>query len=214
MSLYLTSQAIIDFLMFSPQQNVLRELSSQLWVATNTRASIRQATVVLPRTWRTDARTCSLLQPVTASAPAVAPHISVSSSHPVFGNRPWAQQSQGCGKPGDKIQLGADLLRSNTNESHAHTARLLLAEWAKFRWGVFEERGIFGDELYPPQYRDANTHNWETSACTDRSVQIEHHDCDPSRSQCPVSPDPYQNTHLRSSLLSFPDIPSVSNIYI
>jgi hypothetical protein len=31
--------------------------------------------------------------------------ISIGVPHPVFGNAPWTQQSQGCGQPGDMIYL-------------------------------------------------------------------------------------------------------------
>lgn len=197
---------------FSLQQSVLKELSQQMWSATSGRASLRHVTVALPRTWRTDALTCSLLQPVTAAAPPVHAHITVSEPHPVFGNRPWAQQSQGCGRPGDKIRLGGDILRGGSNESQAHTARLLLSEWAKFRWGVFEEKGVPGDPLYPPQYRDPNTHRWEPTACTDGPIHTTGPECDPVRAPCSVSPDPYLNTHLTSSLLALPDLPTVRKL--
>ncbi|KAF2352326.1 Calcium-activated chloride channel N-terminal [Trinorchestia longiramus] len=180
-----------------------------MFVATKGRASLRHVTVTLPRNWRTDSLTCSLLQPVNTASPAVHAHISISQPHPVFGNRPWAQQSQGCGRPGDKIRLGGDSLRGGSNESHSHTARLLLAEWAKFRWGVFEERGIPGDPLYPPQYRDPSTHRWESTVCADGPIHAPGPECDPSRVGCPVSPDHFANTHLTSSLLALPDLPSV-----
>ncbi|RXG72243.1 Calcium-activated chloride channel regulator 4 [Armadillidium vulgare] len=50
--------------------------------------------------------------------------------------------------------MGADILRAVSNESHSHTARQLLTEWVKFRWGVFDENGHEGDPLYPAYYRD------------------------------------------------------------
>ena len=189
---------------------MLREFSSELFISTGGRASLRHVTVTLPRTWRTDALTCSLMQPVTSSTPPSHAHVAVTAPHPVFVNRPWAQQSQGCGRPGDKISMGSEILRSSSNESHAMVAKLLLAEWAKFRWGVFEERGIPGDPMYPPQYRDPNTHRYEATACTDGPIHPGGPECDPTRTDCPISPDPYANNHLTSSLLSLPQLPSVS----
>lgn len=150
-------------------QTVLGEFSSQLYASTEGRASLRQVTVALPRTWRSDSLSCSFLQPLSAAAPPINSHITITKPHPVFGSRPWARQSQGCGKPGDRIQLGAEILGAASNDSHAYTARLLLAEWAKFRWGVFEEHGHYNDALYPPLYRDPTNHRLRPNECSDPS---------------------------------------------
>ncbi|KAK8744770.1 hypothetical protein OTU49_000604, partial [Cherax quadricarinatus] len=188
-------------------KSVLRELSSQMWTATEGRASLREVTVALPRSWRTDALTCSLLTPLVVSSAPVEGHIRVSEPHPVFGARPWTQQSQGCGRQGDFIQLSGDLLRPASNDSHAHAARLLLAEWAKFRWGVFDERGHTNDPLFPPTYRDPSTHQWAATGCADGAVKGS--TCDSAQSGCSFAPDLYTNSHLSTSLLAFPDLPSV-----
>lgn len=146
-------------------QSVLQEFSDELWAATGGRASLREVTVALPRAWKTDAHTCSLLTPLTAAATPTNAHIRIRSAHPVFGSRPWAQQSQGCGRQGNYIQLGGDLLRATTNDTYLHAARLLLAEWVKFRWGVFEERGFPDDALYPASFRDPKTNVPRPNTC-------------------------------------------------
>nr|XP_045589593.1 calcium-activated chloride channel regulator 4-like [Procambarus clarkii] len=178
-----------------------------MWTATEGRASLREVTVALPRTWRTDALTCSLLTPLLVSSAPTEGHIRITEPHPVFGARPWTQQSQGCGRPGDFIQLSGDLLRPVSNDSHAHAARLLLAEWAKFRWGVFDERGHAGDPLFPPTYRDPTNAQWTATGCADGTVKG--NTCDPALSGCSFLPDLYTNSHLSTSLLAFPDLPSV-----
>lgn len=150
---------------------VLKELSGLMWTATGGRASIREVTVALPRNWRTDALTCSLLTPLTAAATPTDAHIRITSNHPVFGSRPWAQQSQGCGRQGDYIQLGGDLLRNTTQNFYMQSARLLLAEWVKFRWGVFEERGYPDDPLYPLTYRDPITGIHKPNTCAARKAR-------------------------------------------
>lgn len=188
-------------------KNVLWELSSQMWSATEGRASLREVTVALPRAWRTDAITCALLTPLTATSSPTEGHIRVTATHPVFGTRPWTQQTQGCGRQGDFIQLGGDLLRAAGNDSYAHAARMLLTEWAKFRWGVFDERGHTNDPLYPPTFRDPNTHQWAATGCADGAVKGS--TCDPSQPGCSFSPEPYNNNHLSSSLLAFPELPTV-----
>lgn len=140
-----------------------------LWSATGGRASLREVTVALPRTWRTDALTCSLLNPLTAAAAApTEAHLRITSSHPVFGSRPWAQQSQSCGRQGDYIQMGGDLLIATTNDTYSYASRLLLSEWFKFRWGVFEERGFPDDDVYPTTFRDPKTTVPRPNTCSAR----------------------------------------------
>lgn len=190
------------------RQSVLRELSTQIWSATEGRASLREVTVALPRAWKTRTFPCSLLTPLVSSSTPLEGHIRVTGPHPAFGVRPWTQQSQGCGRQGDFIQVGGDFLQAVNNVSKTHAVRLLLTEWAKFRWGLFDERGHVGDPLYPPTFRDPQTYQWAGTGCADGLVRGR--TCDPLLSGCSFSPEPYTNTHLRSSILAFPDLPTVS----
>ena len=143
----------------------MNEFSSALFNATDGRAYLREVTVSLPRTWRTKHIACSLMEPLISTSPSTKAHISITAPHPLFGNKPWTQQSQGCGRPGDYIQMGSDSVRSGSNESHKQVAKLLLTEWAKYRWGVFEEIGHEGDLLYPQYFRDPHTNTMRPNQC-------------------------------------------------
>ncbi|XP_064111085.1 calcium-activated chloride channel regulator 2-like [Macrobrachium nipponense] len=147
-------------------KSVLREFSSLLWSLTDARASVRDVTVILPSSWKTDESTCSLVSPMITSTPPGDAHIQVTSSHPVFGNRPWVHQTQGCGRQGDYIQIGDSLIRSIVNDTYSYTARLLVGEWVKFRWGTFEEQGFPEDPLYPKSYLDPVTRLTKSNTCT------------------------------------------------
>ncbi|CAL4162029.1 unnamed protein product [Meganyctiphanes norvegica] len=153
-------------------KSLLTEFSQKLWKATGERVSLRDVTVNLPDSWQTDVLTCSLLSPLTRTSVMRRPQILVSGPHPVFGSQPWVQQSQGCGKMGDFIQLGADLLRGTSSDGHNHTARLLLSEWVKFRWGIFDERGYKGDPLYPEEFRDPVTGELRPNQCHQTSTDL------------------------------------------
>ncbi|CAL4109505.1 unnamed protein product, partial [Meganyctiphanes norvegica] len=148
--------------------NVLSAFSAKLFKSTQARASLREVSVVLPHSWDTDSLTCSLTSPITISAVDTPAHIRVSSNHPVFGARPWTQQSQGCGKSGDYIQLGGNLLCGTTNESYHQAASQLLGEWAKFRWGVFDERGYEKDPLFPATFRDPSSNEPRPTSCLEK----------------------------------------------
>ncbi|CAL4243850.1 unnamed protein product, partial [Meganyctiphanes norvegica] len=144
---------------------VLSEFSKQLMFITKGHVSLRDVTIVLPRMWEDDDLLCTLDSPVTISAVSTTAHIRISTPHPVFESRPWTQQSQGCGKQGDFIQLGSDMLKAKTNESYAKSAHLLLAEWAKFRWGIFNEHGFDGDSRYPATYHNPKTNEIIPNTC-------------------------------------------------
>ncbi|CAL4177136.1 unnamed protein product, partial [Meganyctiphanes norvegica] len=151
---------------------VMTDFSSELHKATEGRASLREVTVVLPRTWQTDILSCSLLDPVNSIAVPTTTHLRVSNPHPVFGSNPWVQQSQGCGRHGDFIQLGGDLLRATTNDSYSHAAKLLMGVWPKFRWGVFDEHGYDNDLLYPATYMDPISGEMRINNCKDEQHPI------------------------------------------
>ncbi|CAL4115320.1 unnamed protein product [Meganyctiphanes norvegica] len=153
-------------------KNVLREFSQQLLIATGGRASLRSVTVSLPKSWRTDTLTCSLTGPLTIISSPVTQHIRVAHAHPVYGARPWLQQSQGCGRPGDFIQLGDEMLRVTSNDSYAEAAKQLLKQWVKFRWGVFDEYGYKNDVLYPATYRDPGSGVSRNNDCRRRGSEM------------------------------------------
>ena len=78
-----------------------------------------------------------------AAAPAVSP------------GAPYTQHAQGCGRPGEVITL-PEVLMTDWNSTVARLgspAKLLVKEWAKLRYGVFDEHGFRGDPLYPNHYR-------------------------------------------------------------
>ncbi|CAL4184007.1 unnamed protein product [Meganyctiphanes norvegica] len=151
---------------------VLTEFSGELHKATGGRASLREVTVALPRTWQTDTLSCSLLGPLNSAAVPTSVHLRVSNPHPVFGANPWVQQSQGCGHHGDFIQLGSDLLRATKNDSYIHAAKMLMGVWPKFRWGVFDEQGYNDDPLYPAFYRDPISGEMRINNCKDEQHPI------------------------------------------
>ncbi|KAK7070904.1 hypothetical protein SK128_005677 [Halocaridina rubra] len=159
-----------NHLIYGLQRNFLhllyREFSSQLWSLTGSRASLRNAIVAIPNSWRTENSGCSFITSVTPFSTPES-HILITTSHPVFGSRPWVHQTRACGQPGDYIEIGESLLRSIANDTYNFVAKLLTAEWVKFRWGTFEEKGFPGDPLYPSKYRNPFTGSFQPNTCTD-----------------------------------------------
>lgn len=65
----------------------------------------------------------------------------------LFDN-PLTVQFAGCGKPGLQIQLSSKFI-SKPPVSEEVNSKILLSNWAKFRYGVFDEHGFLNDKLYP-----------------------------------------------------------------
>jgi len=75
----------------------------------------------------------------------------VSTGHPFTGGKlPWTKQYKGCENESESIYVPVEFFKTDFDSSTR--GRILLAEWAKFRYGVFEEYAYFADPRYPPCY--------------------------------------------------------------
>ena len=181
-----------------------------MYKATDGLAGLGSVTIELPNHWST--RSCLPPTPTPGETPPFttqSPQIIVDSPHAVFGDTPWTQQSGGCGRPGDFIQLGVEFLKSAnvSEESGDRAGRVLLAEWAKFRWGVFSESGHQRDPLYPPWY-SARPPSWEPNVCSDVIPLTHAPACPPHLSpRCPWPQTAVENA--TSSILAIPQLPKV-----
>lgn len=70
------------------------------------------------------------------------------STTALFDN-PLTVQFEGCGKPGLQVQLSVEFISGQSEEERQQASRVLLSNWAKYRYGVFDEHGFPGDKLYP-----------------------------------------------------------------
>ena len=84
--------------------------------------------------------------PLTKHSYYRRPQFYVQDNHPIYGSRPYTQQSRGCGQPGDYIGLPFNFLTTwnNTWENFGDPAKLFVKEWAKLRYGTFDELGFEG----------------------------------------------------------------------
>ena len=95
---------------------------------------------------------------------------------------------------------------------HPSPAKLLVKEWAKFRYGVFDEHGFAGDPLYPNYYKVGD--KFLPSGTTDapvRGVWLHANGttgCAPSSGTCIYDPEG-PNDQMTCSLGYLPHLPSV-----
>ena len=72
----------------------------------------------------------------------------------LYGNSPYTLQTGGCGAQGEYIQVTPEFLTGyQTMETiFGPPGQVFVHEWAKYRYGVFEEFGYPGDSKYPMFY--------------------------------------------------------------
>ncbi|XP_042227320.1 calcium-activated chloride channel regulator 1-like, partial [Homarus americanus] len=187
---------------------VLARASSVLYRATRRRAYFRSVTVVVPAHW--SPTRCP--RPLNATAvPTTPPAITVTRPHPVYAHTPWTLQVGGCGRPGRSIYLTPQYLADrNFSDTLGDPGRVLVQEWAKYRWGVFEEYGHPDDPLYPAFHRTA-THAHTPTGCSNIPVHGSTSACDDYReSSCRFTPSAGNNDGVTSSLMYLHHLPHVT----
>ncbi|CAG7835179.1 unnamed protein product [Allacma fusca] len=195
-------------------QEIFTSASDYLNVATEGRVYFHRVIVVLPAHW--DTRACGTQVPaqLTSASTASKAAFIVGNDHPIFGSLPFTQQSRGCGKPGDFISLGYKFfLPSITENSTEFPDRLLIHEWTKYRYGVFEERGFQNDPIYPTSYQSDANGNAQPNVCTNINLNIRWSDSCPNGTgnhNCSFSFSS-NNENVTSSIMSVPTLPQVQS---
>ncbi|GAB0087730.1 calcium-activated chloride channel regulator 1 [Sergentomyia squamirostris] len=136
--------------------------SQFLFTALDGRAYFGGITVILPTTWPEDA----CLPPNRTVTPSSGEHsdITITSIHPIHSEEVWTQQSGGCGEPGEQIFMSYTGLNRETVDKE------FVREWAKYRYGVFDERGFAGDSVYPKCFMTDKRH---VTGCSDSPINTD-----------------------------------------
>ena len=134
---------------------MFEESSHALYEALGGRVHIKSVSLVVPSAWRDGKCGRAIDTPKDVTAPYRHADIVVAGTHPVHGDSPYTQQSKACGQPGDFMALPYEfLVRWNrTWETWGDPAKLFVHEWAKLRYGVFDEFGFNRDPLYPNHFK-------------------------------------------------------------
>jgi len=135
-------------------QSVLNASSWKLHNLTGGRAWFRDVTIVLPARWRE--RACQPGRKIVTKQTVVSkPDLVVTRNHPTFGDQPWTLQAKICRGGGERVNVPSSFLDFNSSDLSDRSAKFV-KEWAKYRYGVFEESGFLDDPLYPPVYMEGN----------------------------------------------------------
>ena len=141
--------------------------------------------VLLPASWSQLDYTEPALSEVYTDA-----EVWVEGWNAVHGHAPFTLQPEECGEEGLYIQVSRDYLTdhaSSFSDIFGPPGQVFLHEWARLRYGVFEEHGYPGDPIYPAFYQQQT---WTAEGpqvevkpafCTDRQVEGELVDVRPGR---------------------------------
>ncbi|GFS71638.1 epithelial chloride channel protein [Nephila pilipes] len=148
-------------------KELLESTSQALYAATGIR--IGTVKVRLPSTWHTswEGETISLASPEqTEQKPDILVDATEDSA---FGKKPIALQHGGCTMPGHQIALPMKFVSSSEDYPKG---KLLAREWLKYRYGVFDENGFEGDQMYPEYYRVPGSSDIRITECTNPEVNF------------------------------------------
>ena len=82
-------------------------------------------------------------------APAEA-DVRIESGHPVYGNRPWTQQTRDCGQLGDYISIGSSFFTEDS--ALGGRGHLMMRQWARYLFGIFDDTSCLNDTSVPSEF--------------------------------------------------------------
>uniref|UniRef100_A0A0N8E3Y3 Calcium-activated chloride channel regulator 4, 30 kDa form n=1 Tax=Daphnia magna TaxID=35525 RepID=A0A0N8E3Y3_9CRUS len=136
-------------------QRIITEASADLYAATRQRSYIQSVQILIPQTWVN----------ITANASTweTFQDAEIQIDHPnwKYGDMPYTVQLGGCGDPGQYIHWTPNYVNTfdydTTKSQFGPAGKLFVREWARLRYGVFEEHGYTGaDSAFPTFYRSGS----------------------------------------------------------
>ena len=143
--------------------------SELLYSSTYGWAYFKSVKILLPPTWDN-------IENVTAADYEIFEdsEIRVETENPIHGKSPFTVQHGECGDPGEYVQVPSQYL-TNLQDFEATigpAGQVFVHNWAKLRYGVFDEFGCTGDKLYPMFYQrqDGNISSLSPNICSNVEV--------------------------------------------
>nr|XP_045596240.1 calcium-activated chloride channel regulator 1-like [Procambarus clarkii] len=206
-------------------KTMMRNASKHLFQATRRRAFFRQVKVVIPQTWSNTA-----YDEAATNENFMDSDIRLDYPHPLYKHQMYTEQPGECGEPGEYIHLTPEYLTVDKySKWFGSPGKTLVTEWARLRWGVFDEVGYPGDPKYPLFYSasssgasgrvDAASEEYSPNCCSDAPIKgIKRNKRPGGGNTCILGPDnlpdhfckfyPHHSQNASSSLMSYPFIPS------
>ncbi|XP_057373421.1 calcium-activated chloride channel regulator 4-like [Daphnia carinata] len=133
-------------------QRIITEASADLYTATRQRSFIKSVQILIPQTWVNTTSNASTWETFQDA------EIQIDLPNWKYGDKPYTVQLGGCGEPGQYIHWTPSYVNTfdtdTTKSQFGRAGQLFVREWARLRYGVFEEHGYTGDDSsFPTFYR-------------------------------------------------------------
>ncbi|KAG8555793.1 hypothetical protein GDO81_017815 [Engystomops pustulosus] len=116
---------------------MVKEASGFLFHATGKRLFIRNAKILVPRSWSAN----NYIKPKIETYNTA--DIRIANPALKYGNDPYTQQYGRCGEPGQYIHLTPDFVTDDMFiTKYGPRGRVFVHEWAHLRWGVYDEYSL------------------------------------------------------------------------
>ncbi|XP_055526468.1 calcium-activated chloride channel regulator 1-like [Wyeomyia smithii] len=178
---------------------MLTSASQYLFSAIDGRVYFGEISIVLPARWP---NSCIPYNQTRTSASGERSDVTIrSNTH--AESLIWTDQFSGCGEPGDQIYIDSEILGRET------IGREFVREWAKYRYGVFDEIGYDKDPIYPRCYIN-DDHEVKLTGCSDAPVN-DHGLCgSPTSPPVPYNISDILDRNARTSIMFAAEAPSVT----
>merc|ERR1711892_205 len=123
-------------------KSLMTEASRELYIASRNRAYFKQVKILLPKTWTGIPGNQTLEGEAFETS-----EIRIDRPSPCYGDSPYTEHGPGCGEPGDFMHITPGFLEDSS--AYGNWGKVVAHEWAKLRWGVYEEHGYPGDDKFP-----------------------------------------------------------------
>ncbi|CAL4096200.1 unnamed protein product, partial [Meganyctiphanes norvegica] len=198
-------------------KQAMKDGSQTLFESTQQRVFFRKVDILIPYSW-------NITQFETAVSYGYREgHIRVENSNPIYQDQPYTQQVKlECGAPGEFIHLTPDYLSDEDQvKAWGNRGKNIATEWAKFRWGIFDELGYANDPVYPLFYQvhsiveGVSSSTYEPNFCANKHVKGKTIDrttlnipCKYGHygkpdANCRFQPDLEDNQEVESSILNY-----------
>jgi len=144
-------------LYFNKVRLVAQTLSNGMYYVTNKTFFINSVELLLPRSWNT-------VVPPAKTQSFEGADIRISNKFQYLRT----ENPNLCGLPGQFIEVPRELFDNTGYTSKYGTPwKALFTQWARYRWGIWEEHGYPGDSRFPYFYRKPEDSGWSVTGCSD-----------------------------------------------
>ncbi|XP_001365364.3 calcium-activated chloride channel regulator 1 [Monodelphis domestica] len=193
-------------------KDMVSEASNYLYGATEKRFYFKGISILIPETWQ---KKPEYEKPKLETYKKA--DIVIDVPNPPNNDAPRTDQFGQCGDKGERIHLTPDIILGKKLKEYGPQGKILVHEWAHFRWGVFEEYNEdepfyqFNGKNIPVKCSGAITGTNKVNACSGGSCSVRNCRTDPQTGKlnkgCKFIPDEFQTE--KASIMFMQSINSV-----